>query len=158
MRMVVISDSHHRSSVIDKILAQQPNAQYVFFLGDNAADIEDFEHFYPEKTFYTVCGNCDFFSDLPAIGIVKVAGQRVLYTHGHTLNVKSSLENLFETAKRNECNIALFGHTHIPKIVYEQGIYFVNPGSCAKPIEGKPTYAVIDITEKGILPAIINVE
>lgn len=157
MRIVVISDSHRRLSVIDKILQEQSPAKYVFFLGDNTADIENFEFFYPDKTFFTVCGNCDFRSAFPLSGIAEVAGKRIFFAHGHTLGVKSSLERLFEAAKRNDCDIALFGHTHISKILYEQGIYFVNPGSCGKPIDGKATYAVIDIMENGILPAIINI-
>jgi hypothetical protein len=39
MRILVISDSHRRSSVVDKIIAAQPEARYVFFLGDNDIDV-----------------------------------------------------------------------------------------------------------------------
>ena len=53
--------------------------------------------------------------------------------------------------------IALCGHTHIPDILYENGIYLVNPGSCSKPRSSKPTYAVIDITDKGIMPVIVEI-
>ena len=59
MRIVVISDSHKRTGVIDKILSSQTEAKHIFFLGDNIDDIEDFEYLYPDKIFHSVCGNCE---------------------------------------------------------------------------------------------------
>lgn len=157
MRIVVISDSHRRTGVIDKILSAQPDAAHVFFLGDNASDIEDFEYLYTEKTFHTVCGNCDFASVLPVMGLEVLAGKRILYTHGHTLSVKYGTGRLSQLARQNNCDIALFGHTHISQILYEDGLYLVNPGSCSCAREGRNSYAVIDITQKGIMPIIIEV-
>ena len=96
MRIIVISDSHGKSAVIDKILSSQPDAAHVFFLGDNTADIEDFEYLYPQKNFHTVCGNCDFASLLPTVGLEVLSGKRILYTHGHTLSVKYGTQRLKE--------------------------------------------------------------
>ena len=157
MRIVVISDSHRRTGVIDKILASQPEARHVFFLGDNAADMEDFEFLYPDKVFHIVCGNCDFASMLPAVGVETVKGNRILYCHGHTMSVKYGYGTILKAAKDNNCQIALYGHTHVSRIVYEDGIYLVNPGSCSSPREGRASYAVIDITDNGIMPIIIEV-
>ena len=157
MRIVVISDSHRRSAIIDKILSSQPDAQHVFFLGDNATDIEDFQFLYPNKIFHTVCGNCDFASMLPTVGLEVIGGKRILYTHGHTLSVKYGIGRLLEISEKNNCNIALYGHTHISRILYENGIYLVNPGSCSCAREGRNSYAVIDITDNGIMPIIIEI-
>ena len=157
MRIVVISDSHGRSDIIDKILSLQPDACYVFFLGDNTRDIEDFEILYPHKKFLTVSGNCDFNSFYPYTGMETVEGVKIFYTHGHTLNVKSSTEYLLKSAKQNGCKIALYGHTHIANTLYEDGVYLVNPGSVSRPRNSGPSYAVIDITPKGIMPIIINI-
>ena len=96
MRILVISDSHRRTNVIDKILESQPTAKHVFFLGDNAKDIEDFEFIYPQKSFHAVCGNCDFASMLPTVGLETVNGKRVFYTHGHTFSVKYGITRLKE--------------------------------------------------------------
>ncbi len=156
MRIVVISDTHGRTGVIDKILSAQPDALYVFFLGDNVRDIEDFELLYPDKSFFIVSGNCDYNSFLPAVGIKKINGINILYTHGHTLNVKYSTDYILKTAKQNDCRLALYGHTHISKILYEDGVYIVNPGSAALSRNGSNSYAVVDITEKGIMPIIIT--
>lgn len=157
MRLLVISDSHRNSRIIDKILSSQPDAKHVFFLGDCTADIEDFDLLYPDKSFHIVCGNCDFYSSFKSVDIEIINSVRIFYTHGHNYAVKSSYSHLLKTAKENCCQIALYGHTHIPKTIYEDGIHIVNPGSCSKPREGKASYAVIDITDKGIMPIIIEI-
>ena len=149
MRILVISDSHKRTGVIDKILSVQQSAKYVFFLGDNVDDLEDFEILYPDKIFFKVCGNCDYFSTAPTVGFEVLNGVRIFYTHGHTFNVKSGTERLLQKAREENYNIVLYGHTHIAKTLYADGIHIVNPGSCSSPREGKPSYAVIDITESG---------
>lgn len=157
MRIVVISDSHRNTSVIDKILSAQPQAECVFFLGDNTIDIEDFEFIYPNIKFFIVSGNCDFHSFHQTVGMEIINHKKILYTHGHTFDVKYTTEHLLKTAKNSGCEIVLYGHTHISKIVYEDGVYLVNPGSCSRAREGRPSYAVIDITENGIMPIIIEI-
>lgn len=157
MRIVVISDSHRRTNIIDKILASQPTARQVFFLGDNVADIEDFEYLYPDKLFHAVSGNCDYMSTVPCVDVENVAGKKILYCHGHTFSVKSGTSRLLEAAKGNNCDIVLYGHTHVSQILYADGVYIVNPGSCSSPRDGsRPSYAVIDITDNGIMPIIVN--
>lgn len=157
MRIIVISDSHRNTGVIRDILDSQPDASEVFFLGDVTADIEDMDIEFPDKSFHIVSGNCDFFSNFPTCGIETVAGHRIFYTHGHTLGVKYGIERLLNTARDNCCDIALYGHTHISRTVYENGIYIVNPGSCSQPRDGKKSYAVIDIEKNGIMPIIVRI-
>ena len=157
MRILVISDSHKRGDIIEKILYAQKEATHVFFLGDLASDIEDFIYLFPEKQFYILSGNCDYFSTFPSSDIAFLNGKKIFYTHGHNLGVKSSTTHLLKTAKQNGCDIALFGHTHNPLILYEDGVYLVNPGSCGSPRSSKATYAVIDIENNGIMPIIIEV-
>ncbi len=157
MRIVVISDSHKRSDLVEKILYAQSSAQAVFFLGDNAGDIEDLQYLFPDKRFYILSGNCDYFSIYPSSDVATVSGKRIFYTHGHTLSVKYGIQNLLKTAKQNGCDIALYGHTHTSDILYEDGIYIVNPGSCASPRNSRASYAVIDIEPNGIMPIIIEI-
>lgn len=156
MRIVVISDSHKRSDIVEKILYAQPDASHVFFLGDNAGDIEDLQYIFPNKIFHILSGNCDYFSNYPSSGMVSVAGKKIFFTHGHTLSVKYGVENLLKTTRQNGCDIALYGHTHIANILYEDGIYIVNPGSCSQSRNGKESYAVIDIEPNGIMPIIVE--
>lgn len=157
MRITVISDSHRSAGTVRRILAQQVQSRHIFFLGDVTADIEDMNMEFPDKNFFVVSGNCDYFSSYPSSDIETVGGKRIFYTHGHNFSVKHGTERLLDTAKQLNCQIALFGHTHTSQILYEDGIYLVNPGSCAQPRDSHKSYAVIDIEENGIMPIIINI-
>lgn len=158
MRLLVISDSHGKSGVIDRILLSQPKALNVFFLGDKVEDIEDMIYLYPERNFYIVSGNCDFFSSYKSFDFVKLGKHKILFTHGHTFGVKyGSVSALKKAASQNGCDIVLYGHTHIANTEYENGLYIVNPGSCSCSREGSNSYAVIDLLDNGILPQIIEI-
>ena len=102
---------------------------------------------------------CDYFCNYPLFDIVeyKTAGICVYMTHGHAHSVKSGTDGILEAAKGVGANIALYGHTHIANIEYRDGVYIINSGSLALPRNGAASYAVIDITKAGILPAIKNV-
>lgn len=156
MRITVISDSHGSGSIVDRIIRNEPQSQAVIFLGDVTSDIEDLTYEYADKRFYIVSGNCDLFSSYPYTSVVNIGNIDIFITHGHTLNVKYGLTSLKKAAMQSNCKIALYGHTHIPNITYEDGLYIVNPGSCARSRQGGNSYAAIDIRENGILPSIIR--
>ena len=157
MRIVVISDSHGHGSVVDRIIRNESAADVVVFLGDVTGDVEDFTYEYTDKRFYIVSGNCDIFSSFPYTTVAEVGGVKIFITHGHTLGVKGGTGALSIAARQADCRIALYGHTHVSNIKYEDGLYIVNPGSCARSRDGANSYAVIDIRENGILPSIIRI-
>ena len=157
MRILAVSDSHGNSRVLRKIIETHGDINQIFFLGDVTRDIEHIKEEFPNKNFNIVSGNCDFNSFYPASDIALIGETKVFFTHGHTLSVKYTLERIISRAKQSNCKLALYGHTHIPKSLYEDGIYLVNPGSCSNPREGSATYAVIDITRGGIMPSIMEV-
>ncbi|MBO4692865.1 MAG: metallophosphoesterase [Clostridia bacterium] len=154
MRLVAISDTHGRSSIIGRILSREAEADEVFFLGDVVSDIYDIMPRFPNKNFHIVRGNCDYFSDSPLFDIVEYKYATVYFTHGHKFSVKSGTNGILEAAKGVGANIVFYGHTHIPSIEYKDGIYLINSGSPAMPRNGSPCYAVVDINESGILPTI----
>lgn len=157
MRIAVISDSHGHSGILDRIIRREANAKAVIFLGDVTSDIEDFTYEYTDKKFYIVSGNCDRFSEFPYSRTENIGGVNFFITHGHTLMVKGGTAALEKAARQSNCQIALYGHTHIPNIKYEDGLYVVNPGSCARSRDGGNSYAAIDIRDNGILPTIIRI-
>ena len=61
-----------------------------------------------------------------------------------------SFVGIKRAAKENNCNIALFGHTHEKYYSYEDGLHLFNPGSIGSGYGGA-SYGVINITDKGIL-------
>ena len=157
MRIVVISDSHGHGSVVDRIIRRENTADAIIFLGDVTSDIEDFTYEYTDKKFYIVSGNCDTFSSFPYSMVANIGGVNIFITHGHTLGVKGGIGGLIAAAKQSDCKIALYGHTHVSNIRYEDGIHVVNPGSCAHSRDVGNSYAVIDIRDNGILPSIVRI-
>ena len=157
MRIAVISDSHGHGSIVDRIIRREADADAIVFLGDVTSDIEDFTYEYTDKKFYIVSGNCDRFSHYPYSTVAQIGGVKIFITHGHTLGVKGALGGLIAAARQQDCQIVLYGHTHIPNIKYDDGLYIVNPGSCARSRDGGNSYAVIDIRDNGILPSIVRI-
>ncbi|MBR6572588.1 MAG: YfcE family phosphodiesterase [Clostridia bacterium] len=157
MRILVISDSHGRTSAIEQAIEAQPNANHIFFLGDCISDIEDLTYIYPDKSFHIVTGNCDGYSFYKSIDFITLSGKKIIFTHGHTLSVKSGLERLKTFGETEDAHIILFGHTHTAIIEYENERYFVNPGSLSHGSLGFRSYAVIDIEENGIKPIIVKI-
>lgn len=149
MRILVLSDIHGDTASAMNALVDQPTATTILFLGDGIGAIEKLEQAFPNKTFYCVAGNCDFASIEPTTRILELGGKRILMTHGHEYRVKFGIENAVHTAKRNQCDILLYGHTHRPETHYDDGLYVLNPGSVSR--IGSNTYGIIDITPQGIL-------
>ena len=157
MRLLVISDSHGKSSVIHDIIEAQPSAKHIFFLGDCLCDIDSFDLLYPDRIFHAVSGNCDFYSSVPSKSSVTVCGKRIFFTHGHEFGVKSSDSHLLSYAAAIGADIVLYGHTHIPNIRYADGVYLVNPGSVGRGREKGDTYAYIDIENGQVFAATVRI-
>lgn len=157
MRILVLSDSHGRTSAIEEAIDAQPTAKHIFFLGDCTRDIEDLAYIYPDRSFHIVSGNCDGYSFYKAIDFTTLSGKKIIFTHGHTLSVKSGLERLKAFSETENAHIVLFGHTHTAITEYENGRYFVNPGSLSHGSLGFRSYAIIDIEENGIMPIIVKI-
>lgn len=151
MRLLVLSDSHGRKNYLLEAIELHPEADAVIFLGDGERDIDFVKDIHPEIRLYAVCGNCDFNSALPPFILEKFGGVTVYVTHGYNESVKYSLSGLRLKAQGCHASIALYGHTHVPDTKYEDGIWYVNPGSVSV---GK--YAMIDITDKGIMPILCD--
>lgn len=153
MRIVAFSDTHKNIWGIYDMLKKQPNADWYVFLGDGQDEFEEIKELYPHKNFVAVKGNCDSFSTLPTDFTIDVNGVKVLCTHGHNYYVKSGTGVIFEKAKQMGAKIILHGHTHTPNHEVRDGIHLICPGA----LSGyKPTFAWIDITEKGILHNIVE--
>ena len=155
MRLLVFSDSHGKSSAMEQVAWDHPEADALLHLGDCERDFEGVQILFPQKIIRMVRGNCDWFSQTPVVDMLTVAGKRILLAHGHTFQVKISLEDIMAEAKNRQADIVLFGHTHVPLVDYKDGIYVLNPGSISLPRAGAPTYGVVDITEAGIVTRVV---
>lgn len=149
-KVVIISDSHGDLSNVRKIMDKEQSVQQVIHLGDLIGQ---------EMQLKEICGcgirlvkgNCDYYADNPVSDIVEIGGNRIFITHGHHYGVNFGIDRLCYAAKENQCNIAMYGHTHVPDNSVYGGIIIVNPGSVSQPrqLNHKPTYAVMKIDDDG---------
>lgn len=152
MRIVAMSDSHQNRNMVNTAVEQQKDADLFIHLGDGLEEFWSVMQKMPHKEVWSVRGNCDSSSLDESLGVAWVKDYKVLYTHGHEWGVKIGLDDLKKLARKEGAKIVLFGHTHTPYYEYEDGIYYLNPGSLGKPNSCiYPTYATIDIQSKNIV-------
>ena len=151
MRLLVISDTHGMRPGIIKVLRRHEDIKHVAFLGDMLPDIANIPEM-RDRTLYAVRGNCDFGGEEPTSLFIELEGKKIFMCHGHEYNVKWTYDKAINAACVRGADLLLFGHTHTPIIDYINGLHIVNPGSLGSPRDGNPSYAIVDISEKGILP------
>lgn len=159
MRIAVISDTHGNLSWVGRLKPMLASVDHIIHLGDVVSDARRLEELVRCPVHY-VAGNCDMMSSAPHELELRIGGKRIFAVHGHGYSLDNGLYSLSAEARSREADICLYGHTHIPDITSGYGIWFVNPGSMARPrgLSGK-TYAIIEIDKNGeIIPDIITVE
>jgi len=142
MKILVLSDSHGTIRYMsDAISHEQPD--YVIHLGDHARDAEQLRLAFPMLPIAGVRGNCDSGEfDVLEQKMAEYGGVRVLMAHGHRYGVKMGLLRYYMTARENQVDVALFGHTHQATCMEKDGVWLLNPGSCGY---GRPSYGIVEI-------------
>ncbi|MBQ8297368.1 MAG: YfcE family phosphodiesterase [Ruminococcus sp.] len=160
MRIIVMSDSHGHYSPVEKIVRRNLDADMFIHLGDGEADVDAVIRRYPEiaSRFVHVKGNCDVGSLSENVYTMPVGGHKIYASHGHLQGVKYSLEHIKKIAAANDCDIVLFGHTHVRHTSYDNGMYLMNPGSASRPNDGKPpSFGCVDITDAGVITHVTDI-
>lgn len=153
MLVGVISDTHRQNKYIKRALDKLSGCDFIIHLGDNTSDVQEIEKYYNGKII-SVKGNCDYAEDILSERIEVLGDKKIFITHGHNYNVKTTLENLKYKAMEVGADIALFGHTHIAITLFEEGIWFINPGSAGMARNGKNSIGLIEIIGEKIVPSI----
>lgn len=158
MRLLVISDTHGNIRRLGAVLARHTDIKTVIFLGDGLDDLNHVPEM-KDRELFAVSGNCDYDSAAAPSSILhEFCSRKVFMCHGHGYHVKWGTQSLIAAANAREADIVLYGHTHEPECTYVNGLYVINPGSLGLPHGPKPSYATIEVTEKNILPNIINIK
>lgn len=142
MRILVFSDTHNN---IDNCIATIENIKeldMILHAGDHVSDAKDLMFLYPDIDIRYVKGNCDF-SNAPSELIIEAENKKIFLTHGHLYNVKSESDyfTLISKGKELNCDIIVFGHTHIPFCKKTDNITILNPGSA----KNTQNFGVIEI-------------
>lgn len=153
MRILVVSDSHGDSYALESVVNKHSSAEIIVHCGDGADEAREIKLRHPDKMVVSVRGNSDFCTDAPTTEIFSAEGKKIFVTHGHLYGVKGGLYTATCAAREAGADILLFGHTHNPLAVYDDGLYILNPGSLRY---YEPTYGLVEITEKGVLTNIVS--
>lgn len=150
MKILIVSDTHHRNENYLRALEEAGKVDLVIHLGD----IEGSEYLIQEAAgcpVEMVCGNNDFFSELPSEKTLQIGGYRVMITHGHRYYIGMGNEMLKEEAMARGADIVMYGHTHKPVIDTEDDIIAINPGSLSFPRQEnrKPSYIIMELDADG---------
>lgn len=155
MRIGVISDTHRSNSSIERLGDKIKEVDVLIHLGDNVDDISVIQKYYKGEII-NVRGNCDFSTSTPYDRVEEICGKKIFLTHGHIYAVKENLFKLRYKALETEADIVLYGHTHIGKMDFQEGIWYINPGSASLPKDGARSFAIIDINQERIEPNLIR--
>lgn len=151
LRLLLVSDTHGDVRALQAAIDAQPTASLLVHVGDGANDLTRIAEFCPIRAIQ-VAGNCDLASALPDTEEFVFANHRFFATHGHRYGVKADLYRLSCAARSRAVHAVLFGHTHRPLALFDDGIYLINPGSLR---DGN--YATIDIDPSGgMVPNLIK--
>lgn len=148
MKVLIVSDSHRKNENLKKVLAKMRGSHdRMVHLGDCECDPKLIEEM-AGCPLDIVRGNCDWGRDeLPLSKIVDFEGHRALLMHGHQAGSFLSHDALRGMARANDVEIVMYGHTHVPVIDHQEGIWIVNPGSVSLPRQDgrQKTYLVMNI-------------
>ena len=144
-KFIVVSDSHGLIEPLNKVYDLHKNDIEVFFhCGDAEVPIEYLNN------YICVNGNNGYDPQLNNEIIYKFNNYNILLIHGHK-QLMYGLEYLAQYAKEKECNIVLFGHTHIFTHTIIDGITLINPGSLNYNRDhSKPSYCIVDTSNNTI--------
>lgn len=162
MKIMFLSDIHGNSGYLRQVMAQYQaeNCERLILLGDllysggsfwGGQDLEqqqavaDILNQYKQQII-AIRGNTDDFVDTRQLAFsidreqyqFELDNHQFYLSHGH--RYKNRIPDYVEAGA-----VYLQGHTHVPQIKKERGVWHLNPGSITSPRNGKPaTYGIYD--------------
>lgn len=153
LRILIMSDSHGRNEnvelAIKRVREEIGEFQMLVHLGD-VGDARELESL-AGVPCYIVRGNTDYDAKLLNANVIEAGGHRIFATHGHLYQVDMRLDLLRFAALENDCDIAMYGHTHVPYLEEDpDDVTILNPGSISKPRQAdhRYTYMVMEIDDE----------
>lgn len=149
----MLSDTHGDVAMAKLALTKMGNIDILLHAGDHFQDANELAKT-KKVPVYAVVGNCDWDNEKEDL-LITAGGKKIWLTHGHRYGVKASHRQLITHALEEKVDIVVYGHTHVPVSVFEQGVLLFNPGSLTRPrgIKGS-TYGIIEIDGDDIVPFI----
>ncbi len=156
-RILLISDSHAKTKIVKAILKREAgNYDFSVCLGDYMRD----QKYFIDNFDVVVPGNNDWSSSLAEIVTFKINDHfTAIACHSDQFGYFKREGRMIKWAKKNNVNIIFCGHTHVPQFYHQDGIYIINPGSCAYPRSNDgTTYAIVSIDGATIDYSLVKVD
>jgi len=151
MRILLFSDTHRQTNLMEKGLKAHYGVELIIHLGDCISDAIKFEAAHKNIKHEYVLGNNDWNKNYLYEKLLIIEKKRLFITHGHNYNVKAGYEGIISKGIAEKVDAVFFGHTHSVYEQYSEGILLLNPGSAALYSgQDKPTYCLIDIENENI--------
>ncbi len=181
-KILLLSDSHGDNEAVVRAMEKAGSFQAMIHMGDVGANWRELDRKCPMPSYF-VRGNCDYDGELKQVLQLTFGPHRLYVTHGHLCHVDYNLQSLRYRAMQENCNIALFGHTHKPTVydggpegavqtVQTYGTPFagrfdgevrraemiINPGSISRPRQAdrQRTFALLSLFEDGSASVIFD--
>lgn len=143
--IVLVSDNHGKKEPLKFLKETYPITDYFIHCGDSEM------HPYELDGFSCVQGNNDYFHAFPTERIITIGEHTILIVHGHMHMIFGQPQQLARYAKTKNCDIAMYGHSHIPSDTSFYGVRCLNPGSIWHNRDGSlPSYMVVRLDGKEI--------
>ena len=149
-RVLVVSDSHGNMGNLSEVIKISKDIDMLIHLGDIQGEDELLRSMcnFPVEI---VRGNCDFETNNKLYLTIELECHKIFATHGHAYGVEWGIERLSYAALEEGCDIAMYGHTHVPEIIQGDDITVINPGSISRPrqMNHKPSYILMELLDNG---------
>lgn len=145
IKIILVSDNHYHPEPLIKLQEHYKDADYFFHCGDSEMP------FSLLNGYARVRGNNDYDGNYPEQLVLEIGNHRFLLVHGHKQLYGFNYEGLVSSAKKNNCDIVCFGHTHRYLATKKEGILLLNPGSIWRNRDGsEPSYMIITLDEEKV--------
>lgn len=153
IKILFISDTHANNDWI----GMKYNYDYVIHAGDHLNSHE----FMIKNTDWFVDGNNDFGNQ--HMQVFEIENFKFLLVHGDEQNIRNYEKDwyikLLDLAIKNNADVILFGHTHIPVIKSIESKIFINSGFFYKPKNSnKKSYCEIRLDRNNIEAKIVYID
>lgn len=146
MLIGVTGDTHGKEKAIEQLALKAPRVEQWIHTGDYATDAD----ILADKSglpVIRVAGNNDIAIKSDLNKVFTIEGHTIWLTHGHKYLSKGTT-NLLYRAEELKAKIVIYGHTHVPQMVWYDDILLINPGSPSLPRGGsKKGFIVLDLQE-----------
>lgn len=142
MKIIVTSDNHGLKNELHHLRELYQDYDAFIHCGDSEMTLKEL------SGWASVAGNNDYYAVLPDFRIVNVKGYKILVMHSHLISYFNRTQRMIDMAKKHDCRMVCFGHTHIFTNEIRDGVHLINPGSMRYNRDGsQPCYALIHIND-----------